>query len=204
MNAATPRRPDLGVGPGSHRALCFVRGPPPPPAGACAAHVGTAPAHVCSKSACELLSIPGVTRAACVTPPRPTPPHPPLPALRAGPIAIIRNWTYCLFYVMAELWGSVVVSVLFWGFANQVRAAHTERLIHKRVLSSASFRACSNLVCRWTRGRGQAYHCYLNTYWGGARGTAPRPPAPPPRAARGGAGFLQKLTPLRVPNFPLP
>jgi AAA family ATP:ADP antiporter len=39
----------------------------------------------------------------------------------AGPIAILRNWTYCLFYVMAELWGSVVVSVLFWGFANQVR-----------------------------------------------------------------------------------
>jgi AAA family ATP:ADP antiporter len=38
----------------------------------------------------------------------------------AGPIAILRNWTYCLFYVMAELWGSVVVSVLFWGFANQI------------------------------------------------------------------------------------
>jgi hypothetical protein len=38
----------------------------------------------------------------------------------AGPIAILRNWSYCLFYVMAELWGSVVVSVLFWGFANQV------------------------------------------------------------------------------------
>ncbi|KAJ9521830.1 hypothetical protein QJQ45_024701 [Haematococcus lacustris] len=38
----------------------------------------------------------------------------------AGPIAIIRNWTFCLFYVMAELWGSVVVSVLFWGFANQI------------------------------------------------------------------------------------
>jgi AAA family ATP:ADP antiporter len=38
----------------------------------------------------------------------------------AGPIAILRNWSYCLFYVMAELWGSVVVSVLFWGFANQI------------------------------------------------------------------------------------
>ncbi|KAL3681200.1 hypothetical protein R1sor_024156 [Riccia sorocarpa] len=37
-----------------------------------------------------------------------------------GPLAIIRNWTFCLFYVMAELWGSVVVSVLFWGFANQI------------------------------------------------------------------------------------
>jgi hypothetical protein len=38
----------------------------------------------------------------------------------AGPIAILRNWTYCMFYVMAELWGSVVVSVLFWGFANTI------------------------------------------------------------------------------------
>eukprot|EP00850_Spirogloea_muscicola_P007672 SM000039S14502 [mRNA] locus=s39:504238:507524:+ [translate_table: standard] len=37
-----------------------------------------------------------------------------------GPISILRNWTFCLFYVMAELWGSVVVSVLFWGFANQI------------------------------------------------------------------------------------
>eukprot|EP00245_Coleochaete_scutata_P010309 TRINITY_DN3592_c0_g1_i1.p1 TRINITY_DN3592_c0_g1~~TRINITY_DN3592_c0_g1_i1.p1 ORF type:complete len:635 (+),score=157.10 TRINITY_DN3592_c0_g1_i1:207-2111(+) len=37
-----------------------------------------------------------------------------------GPISILRNWSFCLFYVMAELWGSVVVSVLFWGFANQI------------------------------------------------------------------------------------
>lgn len=38
-----------------------------------------------------------------------------------GPLSILRNWSFCLFYVMAELWGSVVVSVLFWGFANQVK-----------------------------------------------------------------------------------
>jgi ATP:ADP antiporter, AAA family len=37
-----------------------------------------------------------------------------------GPVAILRVWSFCLFYVMAELWGSVVISVLFWGFANQV------------------------------------------------------------------------------------
>jgi AAA family ATP:ADP antiporter len=37
-----------------------------------------------------------------------------------GPLAIMRIWSFCLFYVMAELWGSVVVSVLFWGLANQV------------------------------------------------------------------------------------
>mmetsp|Transcript_29460 Transcript_29460/g.62524 ORF Transcript_29460/g.62524 Transcript_29460/m.62524 type:complete len:616 (-) Transcript_29460:242-2089(-) len=38
----------------------------------------------------------------------------------AAPLAIIANWSYCLFYVASELWGSVVVSVLFWGFANQI------------------------------------------------------------------------------------
>ncbi|XP_030525175.1 plastidic ATP/ADP-transporter-like [Rhodamnia argentea] len=37
-----------------------------------------------------------------------------------GPLAIMRIWSFCLFYVMAELWGSVVISVLFWGFANQI------------------------------------------------------------------------------------
>ncbi|KMZ64918.1 hypothetical protein ZOSMA_344G00080 [Zostera marina] len=36
-----------------------------------------------------------------------------------GPVAILRIWSFCLFYVMAELWGSVVVSVLLWSFANQ-------------------------------------------------------------------------------------
>ncbi|XP_010279263.1 PREDICTED: ADP,ATP carrier protein 1, chloroplastic-like [Nelumbo nucifera] len=37
-----------------------------------------------------------------------------------GPIAILRIWTFCIFYVMSELWGSVVVSLLFWGYANQI------------------------------------------------------------------------------------
>jgi len=43
-----------------------------------------------------------------------------LPVGFAAPIAIIRNWTYAVFYTMAELWGSVVVSLMFWGFANEV------------------------------------------------------------------------------------
>ncbi|XP_043691464.1 ADP,ATP carrier protein 1, chloroplastic-like [Telopea speciosissima] len=37
-----------------------------------------------------------------------------------GPIAILRIWSFCIFYVMSELWGSVVVSLLFWGYANQI------------------------------------------------------------------------------------
>lgn len=37
-----------------------------------------------------------------------------------APLSIIRNWSYAVFYVMAEMWGSVVASLLFWGFANEV------------------------------------------------------------------------------------
>jgi len=35
-------------------------------------------------------------------------------------VAIYRWWFNSLFFVMAELWGGVVILVLFWGFANQV------------------------------------------------------------------------------------
>jgi len=43
-----------------------------------------------------------------------------LPAGFSAPLAIVRNWSYAVFYVMAEMWGSVVASLLFWGFANEV------------------------------------------------------------------------------------
>lgn len=43
-----------------------------------------------------------------------------LPPSAAAPLAIIKNWTFAVFYTLAELWGSVVVSLLFWGFANEV------------------------------------------------------------------------------------
>jgi AAA family ATP:ADP antiporter len=41
-----------------------------------------------------------------------------LPAGCSGLVALFRNWTYALFYIMSELWGSVALSLLFWGFAN--------------------------------------------------------------------------------------
>ncbi|MBA2369286.1 MAG: NTP/NDP exchange transporter [Candidatus Protochlamydia sp.] len=43
-----------------------------------------------------------------------------LPAGCKGLVAMFRYWTFTLFYVMSELWGSTVLFVLFWGFANQV------------------------------------------------------------------------------------
>lgn len=47
-----------------------------------------------------------------------------LPSGFAGFIAMIRYWTYTSFYVMAELWGNIVLFVLLWGFVNQVTLVH--------------------------------------------------------------------------------
>lgn len=33
---------------------------------------------------------------------------------------MVRNWTYTLFFVLGELWGDVVLSLLFWGLANEL------------------------------------------------------------------------------------
>lgn len=35
-------------------------------------------------------------------------------------IAVYRYWMHSLFFVSAELWGSVVIFLLFWGYANQI------------------------------------------------------------------------------------
>ncbi len=41
-----------------------------------------------------------------------------LPLGFKGMIAMIRNWTFTSFYIISELWAVVVLTVLFWGFAN--------------------------------------------------------------------------------------
>lgn len=47
-----------------------------------------------------------------------------LPAGFKGFIAIFRNWTFTLFYCVCELWSTAIMSVLFWGFANEVTNIH--------------------------------------------------------------------------------
>lgn len=37
-----------------------------------------------------------------------------------GLVAIFRNWTFTLFYTFSELWSTIIMSVLFWRFANEV------------------------------------------------------------------------------------
>ncbi len=43
-----------------------------------------------------------------------------LPAGFKGLISLYRNWTFTAFYVMSELWSTAILTVLFWGFANEV------------------------------------------------------------------------------------
>lgn len=43
-----------------------------------------------------------------------------LPTGLAGLVGCYQNWTFSLFYILSELWGSAVLSLMFWGFANEI------------------------------------------------------------------------------------
>ncbi len=43
-----------------------------------------------------------------------------LPEGMKGFVAMYRYWIFTSFYVMAELWGNIILFLLFWGFANQI------------------------------------------------------------------------------------
>lgn len=50
-----------------------------------------------------------------------------LPVGFRGLISMLRNWTFTGFYVMSELWGGIILNVLFWGFANEVTRVQEAR-----------------------------------------------------------------------------
>ncbi len=43
-----------------------------------------------------------------------------LPKGCMGLIAMFRHWTLTCFYVISELWSTMMLNVLFWGFANEI------------------------------------------------------------------------------------
>lgn len=47
-----------------------------------------------------------------------------LPQGFQGFIAIFRNWTFTLFYIMSEMWSTIIMTVLLWGFANDVTSVN--------------------------------------------------------------------------------
>ena len=43
---------------------------------------------------------------------------------------MVEYWTYALFFCVAELWGPIVISVLFWTLANEVCTVQDARTIY--------------------------------------------------------------------------
>lgn len=52
------------------------------------------------------------------------------PAGFAGLIGMFRNWMFTLFYCTSELWGDVVLSLLFWGLANETTSMRNAPVLY--------------------------------------------------------------------------
>lgn len=61
-----------------------------------------------------------------------------LPHGFSGFIAIFRNWTFTAFYVMSEMWSTMVMTVLFWSFANEVTNIKDAKRFYGLVLIGAN------------------------------------------------------------------
>lgn len=70
-----------------------------------------------------------------------------LPKGFMGLIGILRCWTYSLFYIMAELWGSVALSLLFWGFANDITKVKESKRFYNLFGLGANFSLLAAGTC---------------------------------------------------------
>lgn len=59
--------------------------------------------------------------------------------LPKGFVSIYRYWSFSLFYILAELWGTVVLSVLFWGLANDCTPVTEAKRIYALLGVGANF-----------------------------------------------------------------
>ena len=53
-----------------------------------------------------------------------------LPAGFSGLVGMVRNWLFTVFYCVSELWGDVVLSLLFWGLANETTSIEDAPLLY--------------------------------------------------------------------------
>ena len=86
----------------------------------------------CNLTPCQ---VPPLHAASPVTASLPSHPHCHL-RRSIPPPAVIEYWTFSLFYCASELWGSVVISVLFWSLANEV-CTIAEAKVRRHVSGSA-------------------------------------------------------------------
>jgi AAA family ATP:ADP antiporter len=53
-----------------------------------------------------------------------------LPNGLAGFVGMVRNWMFTAFYCVSELWGDVLLSLLFWGLANETTSIEDAPLLY--------------------------------------------------------------------------
>jgi ATP:ADP antiporter, AAA family len=51
---------------------------------------------------------------------------------------VVEHWTFSIFFCIAELWGSVVISVLFWTLANELCSVTDAKTIYPLMGISAN------------------------------------------------------------------
>lgn len=64
-----------------------------------------------------------------------------LPIGFKGMIAMYRHWLLAAFYVVSELWSTAIMSVLFWGFANEVTRLNEARRFYGTFGIASNFAA---------------------------------------------------------------
>ncbi len=64
-----------------------------------------------------------------------------LPVGFRGMIAMYRHWLLTAFYVVSELWSTAIMSVLFWGFANEVTHINEARRFYGTFGIASNFAA---------------------------------------------------------------
>lgn len=62
-----------------------------------------------------------------------------LPEGLKGLISVIRHWPLSLFYVLCEMWSAIVLSMLFWGFANEVTSVDEAKRFYAIFALGANF-----------------------------------------------------------------
>lgn len=72
-----------------------------------------------------------------------------LPTGLHGGVAMIRYWVLITFYVVAEIWSALVLSVLFWGFANEVTTVEQGRRYYGWFAMSANI---ASVAAGWVSG----------------------------------------------------
>lgn len=70
-----------------------------------------------------------------------------LPLGCKGLIAMYRNWTLTCFYIISELWGTIVLQVLVWGFANEItKLNEAPRFYSVMVIASNTATICAGQI----------------------------------------------------------